>query len=104
MSSPFPCSPVIKKKDRKKMNRQLPNVTWLQRQHCSKNIKGSRWQMVFKKCVLINLQGYSNTETPTPVFSCEICKIFKNIFFYRTSLVAPFEMKFSIEDFFSKYD
>ena len=27
-------------------------------------------------------------ETPTEVFSCEICKNFKNTFFYRTSSVA----------------
>ena len=27
-------------------------------------------------------------ETPTEVFSCEICKNFKNTFFYRTSPVA----------------
>ena len=29
-----------------------------------------------------------NKETPTQVFSCEICEIFKNTFSYRTSLVA----------------
>ena len=27
-------------------------------------------------------------ETPTQVFSCEICDIFKNNFFYRTPPVA----------------
>ena len=30
-------------------------------------------------------------ETPTQVFSCEYCEIFKNSFFYRTPLVAASE-------------
>ena len=30
-------------------------------------------------------------ETPTQVFFCEICKIFKNIFFFRTLPVAASE-------------
>ena len=29
-------------------------------------------------------------ETPTQVFPCEICEIFKNNFFHRTSPVAAF--------------
>ena len=60
-------------------------------------------------------------ETPTQVFSCEYCKIFKNSFLHKTSLVAASgpvknlwwryfiyvtiqKMKFSIKDFFSKCD
>ena len=31
-------------------------------------------------------------ESPAQVFSCEICEIFKNTFFYRTPLVAASEM------------
>ena len=31
------------------------------------------------------------TETLGQVFSCEFCEIFKNTFFYRTSLVAASE-------------
>ena len=30
-------------------------------------------------------------ETPTLVFSCEYCEIFKNSFVYRTPLVAAVE-------------
>ena len=30
-------------------------------------------------------------ETPTQVFSCEFCEIFKNSFFYRKPPVAGFE-------------
>ena len=32
--------------------------------------------------------NFIKTETPTQVFSCEYCEIFKNSFFYRTPSVA----------------
>ena len=34
------------------------------------------------------LKNFANFETPTQVFSYEICEIFKNNFLYRTSPVA----------------
>ena len=40
--------------------------------------------MFFKIGVLKNLQFYQK-ETPTQVFSCEICDIFKETFFHGTS-------------------
>ena len=62
----------------------------------------SRFQMFFKIDVLKNLTSFTGKhlrwssfnkvaklyykETPTQMFSCEICEVFKNIFFYRTSL------------------
>ena len=49
--------------------------------------------MFIKIGVLKNLQFYLQNlqkETPTQVFSCEICAIFKNTFFHRTSPVAAF--------------
>ena len=38
----------------------------------------------------IDLQLYEK-ETPTQVFSCKICEIFMNTFFYRISPVAASE-------------
>ena len=35
-------------------------------------------------------QENTYVETPTQMFSCEICKIFNNTFFYRTPPVAAF--------------
>ena len=35
--------------------------------------------------------NFIKKETLTQVFSCEICKIVKNIYFYRTPLVAASE-------------
>ena len=42
---------------------------------------------------LIRLQAcnFIKKETATQVFSCKFCKIFKNIFFFRTPPGAPFE-------------
>ena len=37
---------------------------------------------------LFNKDAGHAKEAPIQVFSCEICKIFKNIFFNRTTLVA----------------
>ena len=36
---------------------------------------------------------FIKTETLAQVFSCEICEFFKNIFFYRTSLMAASAVK-----------
>ena len=33
-------------------------------------------------------------DTPTQVFSCEYCEIFKNSFFYRTPPVVDFDFNF----------
>ena len=41
----------------------------------------------------LGLQLYER-ETPTKVFSCEICEIFKNTFLKRTPLVGTFVMRF----------
>ena len=38
--------------------------------------------------LLIELQAWRSKETPTQVFSCKICDIFKSTFFYRTPSVA----------------
>ena len=46
---------------------------------------------------LEGLQLYSE-ETPTQVFSCEYSKSFRDTFFYRTTLVAAFELSFSIRE------
>ena len=35
---------------------------------------------------------FINKETMAKVFSCEFCEIYKNKFFYRTPLVAAFEI------------
>ena len=45
------------------------------------------WTFLFLKLQTWGLQLYQ-IETPIQVFSCKICKIFKNIFFYRTPPVA----------------
>ena len=48
-----------------------------------------------KSIFLINLQSLNTCnvvkETPTQVFSCEICEVFKNTCFYRTPPVAASE-------------
>ena len=45
---------------------------------------------VLKKFPLAGLQLYLK-QTPTQVFSYDICELFKNTFFYRTSPVAASE-------------
>ena len=73
--------------------------------HKNWNYRSSRLQIFFKIDVLKNfaifigkyllnvgqivgLQQLYLKVTPTNVFSCEYCEIFKNSFFYRTPLVA----------------
>ena len=60
-------------------------------------IEDRRWKEKNKekKCArvsfLMKLEAacnFSKSETLTQVFSCEFCEVFKNIFFYRTPLVA----------------
>ena len=41
-----------------------------------------------KKVAGLEARKSIKKETPSQVFSCEYCEIFKNSFFYRTSLVA----------------
>ena len=43
--------------------------------------------------------NFINKETPTRVFSCEFCEIFKSTFFYMAPLVAASE-KISVEEIF----
>ena len=61
--------------------------------------KSSRSQMFFKISVLKNFANFTGkhrlrpdnfikNETQTYVFSCKICEIFKDNFFYRTFAVA----------------
>ena len=75
-------------------------------------IRSSRSQMLFKIGILknfaiftgkhlcwsfflIKLQAFRpEKETPTQVFSCEYCEIFKNTFFYRTPPVAAFLLSY----------
>ena len=51
----------------------------------------------FGVSLLIKLQAqacnFIKKETPTQVFSCEICGIFENTFFYRTPSVAVSQAK-----------
>ena len=46
--------------------------------------RSSRLQMFFKIGVPKNFSNFAGKQ----VFSCEICEIFKNLFIYRTPLVA----------------
>ena len=52
--------------------------------------RSSPLPMVFKIVVLKNLANFTaglqlyKKETPTQMFPCEICEIFKKTFFYRT--------------------
>ena len=52
--------------------------------------------------ILIKLQAdacnFIKKETLAQVFSCEICAIFKNAFFFRTPSVASSDMTFIIEN------
>ena len=41
-------------------------------------------------------------ETLAQVFSCEFCEIYKNIFFYRTPLVAAFDVILAQADIFAR--
>ena len=58
------------------------------------NLGSSRWQMFLKIGVLKNFANFTGKhlcwslfliETPTQVFSCKICEIFKNFFLQNTS-------------------
>ena len=52
-----------------------------------------------KRHFLINLQSWRLKESSTQVFSCEICKIFKNTIFYRTAPVAASDVTRIIKGF-----
>ena len=59
---------------------------------CSKNFanstgKHSCWSLLLKGLQVEALQHYQN-KALTQVFSCEVCKIFQDTFFYRTPPVA----------------
>ena len=51
----------------------------------------SRLQMFFEIGFLENYAIFTGKETPTQVFSCEYCKIFKISFFCRTPLAVASE-------------
>ena len=46
-------------------------------------LNGKLWKQSFT--------DFLQKETPTQVFSCEICEIYKNTLFYRTLPVVAFE-------------
>ena len=59
---------------------------------CSKNFanstgKHSCWSLLLKRLQVAALQHYQN-KALTQVFSCEVCEIFQDTFFYRTPPVA----------------
>ena len=65
--------------------------------------RSSCWKMFFKEGVLKNFAiltgkhlclSLLHRETPTQVFSCEDCGIFKNTFFQRTPPVAAFLLSY----------
>ena len=64
--------------------------------NCDELLRSSRSQKFFKIGVLKKfanfrwkgLQLFLKTQTPTQMFSGEICEIFKNTFFHRTPTVA----------------
>ena len=49
------------------------------------------WENIIGYCRSSHLQMFLNM-TPTQVFSCENCQIFKNRFFYRTRPVAAYNI------------
>ena len=51
---------------------------------------------MLKKQFFLSYKVAGLKETPTQVFSCEICEIFKNTFFYRTHPVAASEQTHEI--------
>ena len=53
-------------------------------------LKNSLTSRNSKTPVLESLFNKVEEETPTKVFSCECCEIFKNSFLYRTPLVPGF--------------
>ena len=66
------------------------------------NYRSSHPEMFYKKGVLKNFTNFNCARvsgfrcatllTLSQVFSCEFCEIFKNTFFYRTSLVTASEI------------
>ena len=54
------------------------------------------WSLFLISCRASVLQLYWK-ETPTQVFSCEHCEIFKNSYFYRKSLVDAWMWSHKIE-------
>ena len=59
---------------------------WQGPKYTSGNVIRTKIEAVIRKCRL-GLQLYYK-ETPTQVFSCEICETFKNTFLYRAPLVT----------------
>ena len=87
------------------LENNIENNVW--NQHCIANYliyRSSHSKMFFKIGVLKNFTNFTGEslephfnkvfnklykkETPTQLFPCEICNIFKNAFFYRTSPTA----------------
>ena len=85
---------------------QMKNVNWKSQYVSLQNSNSKPAEAAVRRCsskclqentcvgfsFLIKFQAlclqYYSRETPTQVFSCEYCKIFKNSFFHRTSLMA----------------
>ena len=59
------------------------------------------WSFFLKSLQAEGKQPYRKTS-PTQVFSCEVCKIFKSTFFYRIPLVTAFAVTVASSVFFLK--
>ena len=88
--------PTIKHPKENSLRGPLKKAYWIKSRskHSRRNINSKKQEKNYcvgvpfqESCRSWNPQVYSK-ETPTQVFSYEYCEIFKNIFFYRTTLVA----------------
>ena len=68
----------------------------------SANFSGKQlcWSLFLKNLQAESLQLHR--KTPTQVFSCEVCKTFKDIFCYRTPLVTASARPMAASAFFKK--
>ena len=57
------------------------------------------WSLFLKSLQTEDLQLYLK-KSPAQVFSCEVCEIFKNTFFYGTTPVAAFALPVAASVFF----
>ena len=59
----------------------------------STNFKGKHLKVLFNKVADLKACNFiKKKQTPTQLFPCEFCEISKNTYFYRTPLVAAFEV------------
>ena len=64
------------------------NITNKKKKNSKFTAKHLCQSLFFNKVAGLQACNFIKEETLLQVFSCEICKIFKNIYFYRTPLVA----------------